>query len=87
MSFTGSVDVDGLAQVLVSDELELLADMSLDLAERYERSAGYMDSDEERQVALVLSRWRRDRGRHFRELSAEAARAESTHAASANTSA
>ena len=63
-------------RVLVSDELQLLADMSLELAERYERSAPFMDSDEERQAALALSRWRRDRGRHFRELSAAAERTE-----------
>ena len=60
----------------MSDELQLLADMSLELAERYERSAPFTASDEERQAALALSRWRRDRGRYFRELSAAAERTE-----------
>lgn len=57
----------------------MLADASLELADRYERDAEFMDDEEGRRLALALSRWRRDRGRYFRELSAEADRIEAPH--------
>jgi hypothetical protein len=54
----------------------LLADSSLELADRYERDAEFMSDEEGRRIALVLAKWRRGRGRYFRELSAEAERIE-----------
>lgn len=78
MSFTRSIGIDARAGVLTSDELQLLADMSLEVADRYERNAPFMEDEEGGQIALALSRWRRDRGRYFRELSAEAERIEAT---------
>jgi hypothetical protein len=64
------------SKVLVANELELLAEMSLELADRYARAAPFMEDDDGRQVALVLSTWRRSRGLYFRELSADAERTE-----------
>ena len=71
--------IDQGLDVLGASELQLLADMSLDLAVGYERSAGFMEDEDGRQLALALSRWRRDRARYFRELSAEAERLEAPH--------
>jgi hypothetical protein len=65
-------------ELLAANELQLLADNSLDLADRYERDAEFMDDEEGRQIALTLSNWRRHRGRYFRELSAAAERVETT---------
>ena len=87
VSFTKSTAASALARVhavsprvdlLASNELQLLADKSLELADRYERDAEFMDDKEGRQIALTLSSWRRDRGRYFRELSATAERVEAT---------
>lgn len=64
------------AEILEANELQLLADRSLELAERYERDAEFMEDEEGRQIALALAEWRRDRSRLFRELSAKAERAE-----------
>lgn len=64
------------ADILEANELELLADRSLELAERYERDAAFMEDEEGRQIALALADWRRQRSRLFRELSARAERAE-----------
>lgn len=66
-------------EVLAATELELLADASLELADRYERGAAFMEDEQGRRLALALSRWRRHRGRYFRELSAEAERIEAPH--------
>ena len=66
------------AEALGANELQLLADRSLELAERYERDAEFMGDEEGRQIALALSKWRRDRSRYFRELSAAAERCEAT---------
>jgi len=63
------------SKVLVANELELLAEMSLELADRYARAAPFME-DDDGPLALVLSTWRRSRGLYFRELSAEAERTE-----------
>ena len=79
VSFTRSSGVDARAEVLAASELRLLADTSLELADRYERDAEFMEDEEGRQIALALSRWRRCRGRYFLELSAEAERIEATH--------
>ncbi len=76
MSFKRPIDVDARIEVLAANELEFLADRSLELAIRYERDAVFMEDDEGRQIALALSRWRRRRGQYFRELSAEAERTE-----------
>jgi hypothetical protein len=65
------------AEILEANELELLADRSLKLAERYERDAEFMEDEEGRQIALALADWRRQRSLLFRELSAKAERAES----------
>lgn len=64
------------AETLGANELQMLADRSLELAERYERDAEFMGDEEGRQIALALSKWRRDRSRYFRELSAAAERSE-----------
>ena len=64
------------AEILEANELELLADRSLALAERYERDAEFMEDEEGRQIALALAAWRRQRSRLFRELSARMERAE-----------
>jgi hypothetical protein len=69
--------------ILAANELELLADRSVELAHRYERAADFMDDEEGREVALALSAWRRERGRYFRELSAEAERTEAKEAGTA----
>jgi hypothetical protein len=58
--------------VLTADELEVLADKSLELADRYARAAAFMEDQEGRQMALALSDWRRSRGLYFRQLSADA---------------
>ena len=65
------------AETLGANELQLLADRSLELAERYEQDAEFMGDEEGRQIALSLSKWRRDRARYFRELSAHVERTES----------
>jgi hypothetical protein len=70
---------DARAEILEANELQLLADRSLALAERYERDAEFMDDDEGRQIALALANWRRRRSRFFRELSAAAERDETRH--------
>jgi hypothetical protein len=64
------------AEILEANELELLADRSLELAERYERDAEFMEDEQGRQIALALAGWRRQRSRLFRELSAREERAE-----------
>jgi hypothetical protein len=64
------------AEILEANELELLADRSLELAARYERDAEFMEDERGRQIALALADWRRQRGRLFRELSARTERAE-----------
>jgi hypothetical protein len=79
VSFKRFVRVDEREELLTANELQLLADMNLELADQYERGAPYMEDEESRQIALVLSRWRRRRGREFRQLSAEADRMEATH--------
>jgi len=80
VSVTRSSGVDTRVEVLAANELQLLADKSLELADRYERAAAFMEDEEGRQIALALARWRRCRGRYFRELSAEAERIEAAHA-------
>ena len=80
MSFKRPIDVDAQIEVLAANELEFLADRSLELATRYERDAVFMEDEEGRQIALTLSRWRRRRGQYFRELSAEAERTEAKYA-------
>jgi len=82
MTFTRSIAVDAQTE-LSAYELRLLADASVELADQYERNAAFMEDEEQRQVALALSEWRRTRARHFRELSAEAQRTEATLLASA----
>jgi len=74
VSFKRSIAVDAPVKVLAANELGLLAEMSLELADRYARAAPFMDDEDGRQVALALSNWRRSRGQYFRELSAEAER-------------
>lgn len=64
------------ADTLGANELQMLADRSLELAERYERDAEFMGDEEGREIALALSSWRRNRARYFRELSARVERAE-----------
>jgi hypothetical protein len=71
-----SIGVDPRVEVLGANELELLADQSLELADRYARAAPFMEDEEGRQIARALSNWRRRRGHYFRELSAEAERKE-----------
>jgi hypothetical protein len=78
-----AMSIDALVEVLAANELELLADASLELADQYERGAAFMDDDQGRRIALALSRWRRSRGRFFRELSAEAERIEAPYLESA----
>ena len=70
--------VSPTVELLAANELQLLADNSLELAERYQRDAEFMDDEEGRQIALTLASWRRQRGRYFRELSAAAERLEAT---------
>ena len=79
VSFKRSIGVDARVEGLAANELELLADKSLGLADRYERAAAFMEDEEGRQTALALSNWRRRRGQHFRELSADAERREAEH--------
>jgi hypothetical protein len=78
VSLHHTLEIDGRVEVLAADELQLLADANLELADRYERRAAFMDEQGQR-VALALSKWRRHRGRYFRELSAEAELLESPH--------
>ncbi len=66
-------------ETLAASELQLLADMCVELADRYERNAMFMDDEQGRQLAMMLARWRRDRGRYFQELSAAAERVESPY--------
>lgn len=80
MSLERPMGTEALVEVLAANELELLADASLELADRYERGAAFMEDEQGRRIALALSRWRRSRGRYFRELSAEAERIEAPHA-------
>ena len=93
VSFTKSTAASALAELravsprvelLAANELQLLADNSFELADRYERGAEFMEDEEGRQIALTLSNWRRHRGRYFLELSAAAERAETTRVAWAN---
>jgi hypothetical protein len=79
VSLERTIDIDARVEVLAADELELLADANLELADRYERGAAFMEDHQGQRLALALSRWRRHRGRYFRELSAEAERIESPH--------
>lgn len=72
MSVSQSDAVFAGTELLAASELQLLADASLELAAQYERHAALMEDEEGRQIALQLSRWRRRRGRYFRELSARA---------------
>jgi hypothetical protein len=74
--FERSFDGVAEAEALASSELQLLADASLELADRYERDAAFMEDDEGRELALTLASWRRRRGRRFLELSAKAERLE-----------
>jgi len=71
--------VDAAVVPLAADELEVLADLSLERADRYAQAAPFMDDEAGRQLALALSDWRRCRGLYFRELSAEAERMEADH--------
>ena len=73
------VGCDPRVEVLAANELEVLADTSLELADRYARAAPFMDDENGRRIALALSRWRRSRAQYFRELSAEAERTEAEH--------
>jgi hypothetical protein len=82
MTFTRSIAVDAQTE-LSAYELRLLADASVELADQYERHAAFMEAEEQRQVAVALSEWRRTRARYFRELSAEAQRIEAPLLASA----
>jgi hypothetical protein len=79
VSFQRAIGVDPRVGVLAANELEVLADESLELADRYARAAPFMEDEEGRQIALTLSNWRRTRGQYFRELSAEAERTEAEH--------
>ncbi len=79
MSLKRSIDIDARIEALAANELEWLADRSLELAVRYERDAAFMEDQEGRQIAVALSTWRRRRGQYFRELSAEAERTEAKH--------
>lgn len=72
MPFERLFDTLAAPEVLAAGELQLLADESLKLAAEYERDAVFMDTEEGRQIALALSGWRRQRGRLFHELSAQA---------------
>lgn len=74
--FERSFDAVAEAGALASSELQLLADASIELADRYERDAAFMEDEEGRQLALALASWRRRRGRRFLELSARAERFE-----------
>jgi hypothetical protein len=65
-------------EMLAASELQLLADASLELADRYERDAAFMEDQEGCEVALALSAWRRRRRRYFRGLSAEVERLEAS---------
>jgi hypothetical protein len=67
---------DATGEALASSELQLLADASLELADRYQRDAAFMEDEEGRELALTLASWRRRRGRYFHELSARAERLE-----------
>lgn len=79
MSFKRSIGLDARVEVLAANELEVLADKSLELADRYARAAPFVEDEEGRQIALALSNWRRTRGQYFRELSAEAERMKAEH--------
>ena len=79
MSSEQPIVADAQAHLLTANELQLLADMNLELADGYEQSAVYMENEEGRRIALTLSRWRRRRGRYFRRLSSEVERAEAGH--------
>jgi hypothetical protein len=70
---------DPCLAALGASELQLLADASLDLAVKYERNAGLLDNEDEQQLARALAKWRRERARYFRELSAEAERLEAPY--------
>jgi hypothetical protein len=74
--FEPSLEPFAETEGLAASEFQLLADASLELAARYERDAAYMDDEEGRQLALMLSKWRQRRGRYFQELSARAERSE-----------
>ena len=76
MSLKRSIGVEPRVELLAANELEILADKSLELADRYERAAALMEDEEERRIALGLSNWRRSRGLYFRELSADVERNE-----------
>jgi hypothetical protein len=78
MQFQRLLDESAETEVLGSSELQLLADASIELADRYEQGAAFMEDEEGREIALALSRWRRRRGRFFHELSAQAERLEAT---------
>jgi len=79
LSLERTIGSDVRMQVLAASELQLLADASLELADRYERGAPFMEDEHGRRIALALSGWRRQRARYFRELSAEAERSEAPH--------
>jgi hypothetical protein len=76
VSVKRGVPVDPRVGGLAANELEMLADKSLELADRYARAAPFMEDEEGRQIALALSNWRRSLGLYFRELSADAERKE-----------
>ena len=59
MSVRRSIGVDARVERLMADELEVLADNSLELADRYARVARFMDDEKGRQIAVVLSRMSR----------------------------
>ena len=61
MSFSRAIGVDPRVGALAANELEVLADKSLELADRYARAAPFMEDEEGRQIALALSNWRDSR--------------------------
>ena len=70
---------DPRVEVLAANELQLLADLSMDLATKYERNAALIEDEDVRRLTLALSKWRRERARYFREMSAAAECVEAPH--------
>ena len=66
MSPNRSIAVDPRVEVLTANELEVLADTSLELADLYARAVPFMEDQAGRQAAVALSNWRRSRGLYFR---------------------
>ncbi len=66
--------------ILTVPELEAVAALNLDLAERYQAIVDDPDVEpEERQLAAAFAAWRRARARYFREECAETEHFEAKH--------